>query len=334
MANHVGPALHDRPPRTDSCHGLTVQTYQRSQADPESECDGVHLRPYPYPYRAMLAVCSDLDETPDRHAYWQIMRFLNTTEHTPMGPGVGLEVGNSIYFDMRPDRFAYWTTDDVGKEMVRALIRSGHIDCLHSYGDLATSRAQAGLALDELAHHDCKLGVWVDHGRASTNFGADIMRGHGDEIDHVAYHADLTTGFGIHYVWRGRVTSITGQDAQACFGGVVCRQHPVRSTRTLAKEMTKHILARCGSPKYEMHSLNVVLRPAALRDGRRVYEFMRCNPHWNGVSSCDRGAHIGYVLREATLSQMVDREGASIIYTHLGKIADPVHLFDEHAVAG
>ncbi|NLX13830.1 MAG: hypothetical protein GXY44_09295 [Phycisphaerales bacterium] len=57
----------------------------------------VQLRRFPYPYQAMLAICSDLDETPDRQTYWEIMRFLNTTETTSMGPGVGLEVGNSIY---------------------------------------------------------------------------------------------------------------------------------------------------------------------------------------------------------------------------------------------
>jgi len=39
----------------------------------------------PYPYRGMLAICSDLDETPDRNVYWEIMRFLNTTEKTAMG---------------------------------------------------------------------------------------------------------------------------------------------------------------------------------------------------------------------------------------------------------
>ena len=100
----------------------------------------VRLRRFPYPYRAMLAICSDLDETPDRHVYWETMKFLNTTEETTMGSGVGLEVGNSIYFDMPPDQFAYWNTDDAGREMVRSLIQSGHIDCLHSYGDLATTR--------------------------------------------------------------------------------------------------------------------------------------------------------------------------------------------------
>jgi len=105
--------------------------------------NNVRLRSLPYPYRAMLAICSDLDETPDRRTYWEIMRFLNTTLPTPIGRGVGLEVGNSIYFDMPADQFAYWTTDDAGRDMIRSLIRTGHIDCLHSYGDLAGTRKDA-----------------------------------------------------------------------------------------------------------------------------------------------------------------------------------------------
>src|SRR5687768_6833004 len=117
----------------------------------------VSIRRFPYPYRAMLAICSDLDETPNREVYYELMRFLNTTDETSMGPGVGLEVGNTIYFDMPPDQFAYWSTDDRGRAMVRELIRSGHIDCLHSFGDFATTRAHAARALDELEKHNCKL---------------------------------------------------------------------------------------------------------------------------------------------------------------------------------
>jgi len=294
----------------------------------------VQLRPVPYPYRAMLAICSDLDETLDRHTYWEIMRFLNTTETTAMGPGVGLEVGNSIYFDMPPGQFAYWNTDDTGREMVRTLIRSGHIDCLHSYGDWATTRGHAGRALEELTRHGCKLEVWVDHGTAPTNFGSDIMHGHGDESGHEAYHADLTTTYGVKYVWRGRVTSVTGQDVPPEWSGVFNWRHPIASGRTILKETAKHTLARAGSVKYGMHRTNATLRQTALRDGSSVYEFMRCNPHWGGVSSCDQGRHIGEVLTDDMLDHLIERGGTCILYTHLGKIDNPSVPFDEEAVAG
>jgi hypothetical protein len=310
---------------------MTSSRYQASDRAEDSD-SGVQLRTVPYPYRAMVAICSDLDETPDRHVYGQIMRFLNTTGDTAMGPGVGLEVGNTIYFDMPSDQFAYWNTDEAGREMVRALIHSGHVDCLHSYGDLATTREHAGRALDELSRHDCKLEVWIDHGTAATNLDPDIMQGHGDEIGHEAYHVDLTTDYGIKYVWCGRVTSVVGQDIPAQISGIFDWGHPVASGRTLLKDVAKRRLARSGSVKYAMHGPNETLRQTALRDGRPVHEFMRCNPHWGGVSSCDQGRHIDKVLTRQMLDRLVERGGTCVLYTHLGKIDDPRIPFNPGAV--
>ncbi len=294
--------------------------------------DNVQVRRFPYPYRAMLAVCSDLDETPDRHAYETILRFLNTSEPTAMGAGVDLEAAGGIYFDMPADRFAYWTTDDAGRDRVRTLIRSGHIDCLHSYGDMATGRAHVARALDDLDRHDCKLEVWVDHGVAATNFGSDIMCGHGDQVGHPAYHADLTIDHGVKYVWRGRVTSMIGQDAPGRLGGLWNRGHPAASARTVAKEAVKRIVGRRVESQYAMHAANRLLRPAKLRDGRPVMEFLRANPHWGGVSSCETARGIGEVITDAMLQRLIERQGACALYTHLGKAADPAVPFDERAV--
>ena len=94
------------------------------------------VRQYPFPYRAMLAVCSDLDLTPGAGVYLESMRFLNTTAETRFGRGVDLEVGNSIYFDMPAGHLSYWNADDAVRSRLRTLIKSGHIDCLHSFGDL------------------------------------------------------------------------------------------------------------------------------------------------------------------------------------------------------
>ena len=64
-------------------------------------------RRLPYPYRGMLAICSDLDETPTLDVYRESLRFLNTTEPTAMGGGVGLEIAHSIYFDMAAGEVSY-----------------------------------------------------------------------------------------------------------------------------------------------------------------------------------------------------------------------------------
>jgi hypothetical protein len=291
-------------------------------------------RKWPFPYRAALAVCSDLDETLDREVYFETLRFLNTRERTAMGEGLGLEVGNTLYFDMPPEQFAYWNTDDQGRAQARDCIRSGHIDCFHSFGDLATTRGHAARALEELARHDCHIGVWIDHGTAITNFGGDIMAGMGDVPNAEAYHADLTCDYGVRYVWRGRVTSVIGQDVDRKVSGIFNSRHPLASGRTLAKEVAKGLLARAGSDKYGLHASNVLMRPARLRDGREVIEFLRANPHWGGVSSCETGLGIGDVLTDALLERLARRGGACLLYTHLGKLGPGGRRFPESAIAG
>ncbi|MBZ5567600.1 MAG: hypothetical protein LAN64_07080 [Acidobacteriia bacterium] len=282
---------------------------------------GVPLRRFPYPYRALLAICSDLDETPDRQVYFETSRFLNTTENTSMGPGVGLEVGNTIYFDMPADQFSYWNTDDSGRAMVRALIQSGHIDCLHSYGDFAHSRSHAARARDELGRNHCRLEVWIDHAIAPTNFGGDIMQGSGDVPGAAAYHADLSCDSGIQYVWRGRVTSVIGQDAPRSLSGIFHVRHPFASVKTAAKEWVKGVVAERDT-KYAMHGRNHLLREIELRSGHNVHEFMRCNPHWGGVSRGETGAGLPEVLTHRMLRTLLERQGVCVLYTHLGKITN------------
>lgn len=293
-----------------------------SPTTPTTVPEVARVRPLPHPYRAMLAICSDLDETPDDHVYFETARYLNSTDETTMGPGLGLEVGNTIYFDMPPSQFAYWNTSDRGREGLRALIRSGHVDCFHSFGDLALTRKDAARSLDELDRHGCRLGVWIDHAVAPTNFGADIMQGSGDLPGAAAYHADLTLAHGVRFVWRGRVTSVTGQDVRRQLGGIFDPVHPLASARTLAKEALKGALGSLGAGKYEMHTPNRVLRPATLRDGQPTLEFLRANPFWRAVDKGETAAGLAQVLTQELLDRLSGRGGLMVLYTHLGKVSD------------
>lgn len=245
---------------------------------------GVSLRPLPYPYRAAMAICSDLDETPDQRIYFETARFLNTGQETVMGRGVELEVGNTIYFDMPANHFSYWNTNDAGRSMINTCIRSGHIDCLHSFGDKTSSRAQAAKAIDELARNGNRLEVWIDHAVAPTNFGPDIMRGEGDLLGSIVYHADISCAFGIRFVWLGRVTSTIGQEVTRRLKGIWNPSYKLKSFKTILTEAAKGALATCGYVKYGIHKPNQVIREVVLRDGQRVYEFLRSNPHYCGVS--------------------------------------------------
>jgi hypothetical protein len=273
----------------------------------------------------MLAICSDLDETPDAGVYLEIARFLNTTKQTAMGRGVGLECGNTIYFDMPPGQFSYWGTNDGGREMVRALMHSGHVDAVHSWGDLATERRHAERSLAELERHACRLAVWIDHSKAPSNFGPDIMRGTGDVPGSPAYHADLTLAYGIRYVWRGRTTGLTGQGVPVRYGSfapIFRGRHPLASTRTALKEAIKVLLGRLGHPRWELHGANEICRPCMLRDGQRAWEFLRTNSSWAGPGASATAAGIEGVLTPRMLDRLVASQGTAILYTHLGKIRD------------
>lgn len=271
----------------------------------------------------MLAICSDLDETPDSGAYISVARFLNTTSETPLGRGVGLEVGNTIYFDMPNDQFAYWNTDDASRELVRNMIRSGHIDCFHSFGDLAKTRGHAERALEELERHGCRIECWIDHSKAPTNVGPDIMMGTGDVPGSPAYHTDLTYAHGVRFFWRGRVTSVIGQNRDRSLRRLFSLRNPLVSARTMATEAMKGALAGMGSRKYAMHGINDVIRPITLRDARPVFEFMRCNPYWGGVSRAETADGLADVLTDSFLKRLVERQGVCILYTHLGKSRNP-----------
>jgi len=283
----------------------------------------------------MLALCSDLDETPDERTYFEIARFLNTTGPTSMGPGLGLEVGNSIYFDMPPGQFSYWGADERAREMVRKLIGSGHVDAIHSWGDLATRRQDAERNLAELERHGGRLEVWIDHSKAPSNFGPDIMQGSGDLEGAPAYHADLTLAYGVRYVWRGRTTGLTGQDLPVrpgSFFPMLARRRPFASARSALKEAVKVVLGRAGHPRWAMYGANRVCRPCRLRDGQRAWEFLRTNPSWGGPGASATAAGLAEVLTPRMLDRLIGGEGVAILYTHLGKVRDPSCPFDAATV--
>jgi hypothetical protein len=289
----------------------------------DSDSAAVALRDLPYPYDAMLAICSDLDETPSAECYLETSRYLNTNGRTSFGQGIQLEVGNTIYFHMNEGEFAYWNTTDSARSAIRDLIRSGHIDCMHSYGDTATRRSQVAETLAHLNDHGCRIRVWIDHAVARTNFGADIMQGFGDVPGDAAYHADLTLGYGVQYVWRGRVTSMHGQDAPPGIGGIWRPGEPVGSLVTLGKESAKICAAVLGSGKYGMHRRNKLLEEVVLRDSQPILEFLRSNPHPLGVSAGDNAAGLAAALSDGYLERLAKRRAKAIVYTHLGKQINP-----------
>ena len=212
----------------------------------------------------------------------------------------------------RPTSSPTGTRTTAGRALVRALIRSGHIDCFHSFGDLATTRA-AGGALAGRAGAPRLPPRGVDrprdrpHQLRGRHHAGHRRRARGPRLP---CRPDLRLRRRVRLARagdeRGRPRTFPG-----ALGGIFDPAHPLASARTLAKEMTKSGLARLGHEKYAMHPPNQVLRPARLRDGREVSEFLRANPFWLAVDKGETADGLAGVLVRPMLERLIGARGAS-----------------------
>jgi hypothetical protein len=192
------------------------------------------LRDFPWPYRSMLAICSDIDdETPEHFA--ELHRFMNTREMTSLGRGVGLDITDSVWFYAPPSdgddpaetQLSFfsgldWTTRSPFADRILAYIRGGWIDTLHTYGNFSESpiggptqftRAHAEHALAVLRDHGLSISVWSNHGNnnniQNVEKDGDMP---GDVPDHPAHHSDLMTQAGVRFIWSTIMSDQFGRD--------------------------------------------------------------------------------------------------------------------------
>lgn len=315
---------------------MTKSIVRRSACDTARErrvstFDGgkLSLRKLPYPYKAAMAICSDIDDTRNTEEFLEIQRFLNTKKTTSMGEGVGLEIGNSFYFYDEDGGFSYFSHDGHAKRAIIDLMRAGYIDCLHSYGDGATSRDEILRAIDVLDRNNCKLDVWVNHHGAPSNFSRkfEYLFGEcrGDDPSSNVYHADVTLGYGIRFVWVGATTRVIGQsptNLSSSLSTAFDPRYPLRTGLSVAKEIRKSILGRWRDERFILHGLGELTRVTQLEDGQKIYEFIRYCNHPASVSRGATSLGLAYVISRRTLEHLEATQGFMIVYTHLGKNSD------------
>ena len=287
----------------------------------------VALRKFPYPYKAAVAICSDIDGTTSKEEFLEIQKFLNTKEKTSMGEGVGLEIGNSFMMYAPPTcAFSYYSANPGNAKVIKKFIKTGYIDFMHSYGEKVDfNRKDAIRAIKELSENSCKVDVWIDHATTLDNLGDDRTFGLGDHPGSTAYHSDLTLDYGIKFVWLGRVTMIVGQSAPitlATFTSIYDPDHPISSLVNMTKEFAKNVLAVFGNKKYAMHKDYGLMRITRLDDSQKVYEFLRFDNYWKGVGTGATSKRLAYVISKRTLERLKEVNGYMIVYTHLGANSD------------
>ncbi|GLG02661.1 hypothetical protein Alches_27020 [Alicyclobacillus hesperidum subsp. aegles] len=190
------------------------------------------MRKFPYPYQAMLALSSDADSETLRK-FNLVHRFINTTEQTPIGRGLGLDYADSIFMFNGNDHQAFIdlnhvpmaneltyfrgiTAQPYAASVLDRYVQCGWVDTLHTYGDFSRvdehttvfRRSLAATAANALAKRGDHIEVWTDHGNKSNvdNFGSYRRAGfyqyqQGEVPGSPYYHTDITIPHGIHFVW-------------------------------------------------------------------------------------------------------------------------------------
>ncbi|MEE9611230.1 MAG: hypothetical protein V3W19_08260, partial [Desulfatiglandales bacterium] len=118
----------------------------------------IDLLKHPYPYKCAFTLCNDCDHI-TREAFETIHQFINTTDDTGIGKGLGLRVADTMFmYCQRPEGLCFFKGDSAipGEHsgFLKEAVREGWIDSLHGYGDFdkpdVFSREMAERALNEL----------------------------------------------------------------------------------------------------------------------------------------------------------------------------------------
>lgn len=309
--------------------------------------DKITLRKFPYPYQAALTICSDIDGT-TLDDFIEIHKFMNTTETTDLGEGLGLAIGDSFWMYDKPglanSAFAYFA-DLGGKQsaaapIIRDFIRAGILDVMHSYGNFATmgdfSRSVATRAIEELNKHNLKVSVWTNHGGIESiqNIGA-LSWGKGDIPAHEGngtaahldcYHSDVMSDYGIRFYWdsEASLTSLVGQDSPVHFSEAYWRSPLYSGFKLRAKSILKGYLSFADLlhfkftkkhfvPWQPFDSQNQLLQYDQLRDGNLLLKFKRY-----GHGKLDWSDDLDFLLSEKVINHLVKKEGYLVLYIHLG----------------
>ena len=292
----------------------------------------VQIRPFPYPYRAALAICNDLDGIRSFAQMKAIHDVLNGRQMTPCGPGLGLEVGDSLhFFSVHPeqdDTLAYFeglsNKPMADASALREGITSGLLDIIHTWGNYSQKggffREQALWAEEELDKYGLRISVWSNHGDRHNfqNLGRPDSLGdvrehssrRGDRSKVLEYHADIARRIGIRYIWVKDLTPLPGQERR------LDGRDWVEHGSDIGRIFIKGLIGRDGkvSSGQPLQWSNRLIRLKRFRDGGNFYEMLRY-----GDFRLDGSDYLPQLLTAKFLRRLVEVGGACLLYMHLGK---------------
>ena len=255
------------------------------------------IRKIPYPYLAGLSISNDAEYMSERFLE-DLMPFINTTNNTALGSGLGLEVTNSIFFyTAHPYSFSYFSSAEVKSKKslfsrrIDEYLQSGWIDTIHAFGDFdkvgGFVRAHAEKVFETLAKLNVRLQVYTNHGDSLNhqNIGGDANYHKGDVIGSSCYHSDLLQQNGMKFIWTDTAVD-----------------HIAKKKPTFNLPFTRK------NPQ-------PLLEPWKLQDGNTLTRFKR----FRGTgSNAPNLSSLGYQISQIDIQNLYATKGLAIIYQHLG----------------
>jgi hypothetical protein len=273
------------------------------------------LRRYPYPYRAALSITSDIDDTETLEQYERIRSLMNEE--------IGIKFTNTFFPFHDGNKFSFFSGKTVDKNTIIDDIRKGLIDAIHSFGEKNDfTRQDALLTLKTLKEENCKLQVWIDHAESKSNLCKYRFFGKGDMPGEDEYHFDLIRSYGVKFIWTERLTNIIGQGVPLKWRNILeiyDRRYPLDSVKNIAKTVAKIGLDIVGYEKYNYFKHNKLINIPTMRDGQKIYEFIRFNNHPKGAAVGDTFEDLAYFISNKVLCALKKSGGYCIVYVHLGK---------------
>ena len=306
------------------------------------------LRTFPYPFKAALAFSNDVEgiETPEEFIAFQ--RYLCSTENTPWGKGLGLEIGASVTcFDVSglseftifksglradtvislydeegnslvsPDTSVAYSlnTEGVppGRKVIVDFIRAGYLDVLNGYGffgEAGFKRELAELTSEFFHNTGLSVPVWMNLSNESSYqcLGRKPLQ-QGDDPGSKYYHADILPALGVRYVNLADHTAMIGLEAEEGIGRWLKKQVEfIKSAWTSTRDLG-----------IDLNWNNRLLNEYTLDDGQEFFRFRSfINP--DGVIP-ESGFDVNYLaqqLNNEILGRLIEVGGYMILHTKLG----------------
>ena len=263
------------------------------------------VRKLPFPYHGAIALSNDVEFMSE--AFFEgLMSFLNSTNNTPLGQGLGLEVTSSMFFySAHPYNFSYFEgLEPQGPRTsfanrIDEYLQAGWIDTLHAYGDFdgvgGFVREHAEHTFETLARIGVTIPIYTNHGDSLNrqNIGGDAPYHQGDLSDSMAYHSDLLIRHGTRYIWTDTAV-------------IEKVKTPLRLRQFIKQSIKRMVQSKPSRPLIENWKL---------QDENIMPRFMRFRSTGGNAPNL---SSLAYQLEQLDLQNLYENNAITVLYQHLG----------------